>query len=259
MSYSLSKLRRIIYPSSCRYCNLPVAGNDHGLCITCWKGISYCGGYAWICDKCGITLQTVSLSDTPEALYCESCFKYAHTWSRGRSAIVYEGIGRKIVLSLKHADRTDLAPLCAQWMIHAAGSQLLEDATLLVPVPLHWTRMLKRKYNQSLELARNIQRATNNNMRFMPHAIKRQHATLSQGHMDRQDRYANVANAFRANKKVHGHKILLVDDVMTTGATLDACTQALIDAGAAQVNVLVLARVAQDFLYTSKQEDTPKK
>lgn len=164
----------------------------------------------------------------------------------GRAVMAYDQSGRDIILSLKHADRTDLVPLCGQWMLHALQDITQDATTTLVPVPLHWTRTLKRKYNQALELARYLAKHTD--LQLDPSIVKRTQRTKSQGHAKREARHANVRDAFKACQSVKGRHIILIDDVMTTGATLDACTLTLLDAGARRVDVLVLARVNQDFL-----------
>lgn len=238
----LSQVTQIAYPSTCSLCN-SIVTSQRGLCINCWKDLSFCTGQ--LCTSCGIPIQHTELSDETDTMHCESCYRFPHQWSIGRSAISYEKTGRDIVLSLKHADRTDLVPLCGQWMIQTAHDVIQEDS-VLVPVPLHWTRVLKRKYNQSLELARYIGNKTGT--RIDPSVLKRTQRTASQGNKKREERYENVRHAFRVCKNVTGAHIILVDDVMTTGATLDACTAVLLEAGARRVDVLVLARVGQDFL-----------
>jgi len=145
---------------------------------------------------------------------------------------------------LKYGDRLDLAPTMGRWMARAGG-ELLADADALVPVPLHWRRQWARRFNQAALLAQIIART---NGRVVAHgALKRVKATPQQVGLDKSERAHNVQGAFRVpaagRAEVAGRKLLLIDDVLTSGATIDACTRALLRAGATSVDVLVFARV----------------
>jgi ComF family protein len=153
-------------------------------------------------------------------------------------------IARKLVHALKYGDRLDLAPLMGRWMANA-GRELLADADAIVPVPLHWRRQWARRFNQSALLAEIIAKA---NGRAVAHgALKRVKATQQQVGLDKSGRAQNVQGAFRVSgegkAEVAGRNLLLVDDVLTSGATVDACARALLRGGAASVDVLVFARV----------------
>jgi ComF family protein len=151
-----------------------------------------------------------------------------------------------LVLAFKHADRTQNAPAFAAWMARA-GAELLDGADLIVPVPLHWTRLIARRFNQAALLARGLSKRTR--IPFDPRLLVRTRRTRTQGDLTRSQRMRNVRGAFavRANarSKLKGRTIVLVDDVMTTGATLEACAKALRRAGAKEVRVLALARVVR--------------
>lgn len=183
------------------------------------------------------------------ALICDACAHTPPAWSKGRAAVTYEGVGRALTLSLKHADRLDIAPMAALWM-HRALGPLAGAADLIAPVPLHWTRQVRRRFNQSAELAREIAKLGARPQALKLDLLTRTRRTPSQGGRNRQARYDNVADAFAiarsGRKRIVGQNVLLVDDVMTTGATLSACAETCRAAGAADVNVVVLARVARD-------------
>jgi ComF family protein len=149
-----------------------------------------------------------------------------------------------LILKLKHADRTDLAGLMARWLSRSARP-LLEDADVVVPVPLHRWRLLRRRYNQAAEIARPLARGAG--LAFLPDALERVRDTATQGGKSATGRRRNVAGAFAIRAAVldqlTGRRVLLVDDVLTTGATAHACARALKAAGAAAVHVAVIAKV----------------
>ena len=156
----------------------------------------------------------------------------------------YDDIARKLVHALKYGDRLDLAPTVGRWMARA-GRELLADSDAIVPVPLHWRRQWTRRFNQSALLAEIIAKASG---RMVAHGtLKRVKATPQQVGLDKSERAHNVQGAFRVpahgKAEVAGRKLVLVDDVLTSGATVDACSRALLRAGAASVDVLVFARV----------------
>ena len=165
-------------------------------------------------------------------------------YNRARAAVRYDDVARKLVHGLKYGDRMDLAPMIGRWMIRA-GHELLGDADALVPVPLHWRRLWTRRFNQSAALAEHIARESG--IAVTHAALKRVKATAQQVGLSRKDRATNVQGAFKvapdARPEVAGRRLILIDDVLTSGATSDACARALLRAGAAQVDVLVFARV----------------
>ncbi|MEO0386821.1 MAG: phosphoribosyltransferase family protein [Pseudomonadota bacterium] len=160
--------------------------------------------------------------------------------------MLYEGTGRRIVLALKHGDRLDLLRTVSGWMRRAGGA-LCEDADIIAPIPLHWRRFVARRYNQSAELAR--QGVLSARADRVPDLLRRVRWTPPQEGMGRETRFQTQHGALaltpRHRDRVAGAHVLLIDDVMTSGATLGAATEALRPAGPASISVLVLARVAQ--------------
>lgn len=151
-----------------------------------------------------------------------------------------------MTLALKHGDRQDIAVHMADWMLNVGGDLVTPD-TVLVPVPLHWSRMLKRRYNQSVLIAAAMTRRRA--LLHVPDALQRVRATKPQKDMTREQRFANQRGALKVHPRraamLKDKPVLLIDDVMTTGATLSACAEECISAGAASVNILVFARVAK--------------
>src|SRR6185312_6230887 len=165
-------------------------------------------------------------------------------FGRARAAVSYDGVARRMVQGLKYSDRTDLALWMSGWMARA-GAELLADTEVIVPVPLHWRRFLSRRFNQSAELARALARRADKP--FEPMALTRVRGTRQQVGLGLGERQANVRGAFRvppeADIKVRGRRVLLIDDVYTTGATVSAAARALKRGGAAAVDVLTFARI----------------
>ena len=163
--------------------------------------------------------------------------------------LVYDDKSRRVVLPLKHGDRTDMARACGAWMARA-GADLVAEADLVAPVPLHWRRLFIRRYNQAGLLARALARDAGATL--APDLLQRARWTGSQAGLKAKERRRNVRQAFdvppRWQAKLEGRTVLLVDDVLTTGATVEACTRALKQAGAAHVDVLTLARVVRPAL-----------
>ena len=190
-----------------------------------------------MCAKCGKPLTE------PQVGPCGDCQSKHSPLNRIRSAMLYDEGSRDLVLHMKHADALAGVPVMARWM-QRAGADMLGNADFLVPVPLHWRRLLHRRYNQSAELARAL--AQQSRVKALPDGLKRTRATPTQGGLSRQQRRENVRDAFsvkdRYRARINEAKIVLIDDVMTTGATLEACAAALLNAGAAQVDALTLAR-----------------
>lgn len=185
--------------------------------------------------------------DQGDVLQCDDCMQIARPWARGRAAFVYGDVGRQLVLALKHGDRLDLSWPASGWMA-ARAAPLIADDTLIVPVPLHWSRLIRRKYNQSAVLAQDLGKRLNRQV--LVDGLMRIRRTPVLDGVGRQDRFAVVAEVIAPHPKrgarLRGRPVLLVDDVMTSGATLAACTEAAHKAGAAQVNILTLARVVKD-------------
>lgn len=181
--------------------------------------------------------------ETPSHIQCDDCLTFPPAWDHGRAAVLYSGGGRRAVLALKHGDRLDMARSLAEWMARAAP-ELLAATDVITPVPLHWRRMVKRRYNQSAELARHL--ADISGKPYVPDLLIRKKSTPTQDGLSRAERHENQRGVFTVNPRHATHKhVLLIDDVMTTGATLSACAETLRAAGNDQIDALVLARVAR--------------
>jgi ComF family protein len=232
---------QLLYPPQCISCAAPVQ-SDFGLCADCWRETPFISGL--VCDQCGVPLQG---ADSGERALCDDCMAIARPWDRGRSALLYHENGRRLVLALKHGDRMDLARPASAWMVRAAAP-ILQPGMLVVPVPLHWLRLVRRRFNQAALLSRNIAKAAG--LEHCPDALVRKRSTGSQDDKTREARFANLVGAFTVpnarQKRLAGRDVLLVDDVMTSGATFAAATEALLSGGARSVSVLGLARVAKD-------------
>ena len=161
-------------------------------------------------------------------------------YQRARAAVRYDEVARTLVHALKYQDRTDLAPAMDRWMART-GRELLDGADMLIPVPLHWRRAWHRRYNQSGALARAIERQSG--IRLRGDILQRVRATEQQVGLSRPQRASNVQGAFKVSAdrqaEIAGRRAILIDDVLTSGATLDSCARALLRAKAAQVDVLV--------------------
>jgi ComF family protein len=237
----LQGLLHVVYPPQCVSCDERVT-TDFGLCGTCWRDTPFISGL--VCDRCGTPLHG---DDTGEAALCDDCLATPRPWKRGRAALVYDANARNMVLALKHGDRLDLARPAASWLMTAAAP-ILEPDMLVAPVPLHWFRLLRRKYNQAALLSAALAKAAG--LSHCPDLLQRSRHTGSQDHKDRLTRMSNMAGAIRAHPsrahQMQGRHVLIVDDVMTSGATFTAATKACLDAGARAVSVLALARVTRD-------------
>ncbi|TPE52236.1 ComF family protein [Amaricoccus solimangrovi] len=238
-----------LYPPRCLACGEMTEG-ERGLCAACWRDTHFISGEA--CVKCGLPLvgEASGLMDDAAAVIdgadvCDPCRRHPPGWNAGAAAVLYGGAARRVVLAFKHGDRLDMRDTLAEWML-PAGGRLLARADLIAPVPLHWRRLLRRRYNQSAELARALARRAERPVAV--DLLTRRRFTTPQEGMDREARARNQAGAFavapRHRPRIEGRSILLIDDVLTSGATLSACAGALREGGAARVDVLVLARVA---------------
>ena len=226
----------IALPPLCPACRELVGEN--GLCAACWGKLSFIAPP--YCERLGIPF---AFDPGPNVLSMQAIAD-PPAYRRARAAVRYDEVARKLVHALKYGDRLELAPLMGLW-IARAGRELLVDADALVPVPLHWRRLWMRRFNQSALLAKAIARA--NNIPIMETVLKRVKPTIQQVGLSKTERAQNVQGAFRvpadAKSGVAGRRLILVDDVLTSGATVDACTRALLRAGATNVDVLVFARV----------------
>lgn len=209
----------------------PMAG---GFSADAWSRIRFLDGP--VCDGCGAPFEF----DPGDR--CAACVAKPRAFDAARAACLYDETSRDPILKLKHADRLDLAPMFARWLSRSAAA-LIEEADAIAPVPLHPFRLLRRRYNQAAEIARPLAAMTGTP--YLPDALVRLRATATQGGKSGSGRKRNVAGAFdvRDPRRVEGLRILLVDDVLTTGATAEGCARALKAAGAARVDLAVVARV----------------
>ena len=237
----MQSVLRLLYPPHCLSCAAPVT-TEFGLCGACWKATPFVTGL--VCDICGTPLPGTE-DGTP--VHCDDCLTIARPWDRGRAALVYKDNGRNLVLALKHGDRLDLVRPAAKWM-QAAAAPILRPGMLVAPVPLHWRRLLRRRYNQAALLSRAV--AATAGLEHCPDLLIRTRRTPTQEGRDRDSRFANISGALalhpRRAARLAGRHVLLVDDVLTSGATRAAAAEVCRAAGAAAVSVLVLARVAKD-------------
>jgi ComF family protein len=223
-------------PPLCAACRAPVA--SEGLCATCWSRLTFIAPP--YCERLGIpfpfdpgpgTLSMEAIADPP-------------VYGRARAAVCFDETARALVHAFKYGDRLDLAPLLGRFMANA-GRELTTAADLIVPVPLHWRRQWGRRFNQSALLAEVVAKASGRKVSYR--ALRRIKSTAHQVGLARSERATNVQGAFAVEaahrNELAGRRLVLVDDVLTSGATIEACTRALLRAGAAQVDVLVFARV----------------
>lgn len=226
-----------ILPARC-----PVSGEivatQGSLSPKSWQALNFISDP--FCACCGLPLEVAGEGE----MMCGACAASPKSFRLSRSAVVYDDASRGLILSFKHGDKLHLTRTFVPWL-KTAGKELLHDADMLVPVPLHWRRLIKRRYNQSALIAQQLAKETS--LIYMPDALKRIRHTPVQGHLSVRERYKNVANAFASNPKrdVKDKNVVLIDDVYTTGATIEACTEVLYAAGASRVDVLTVARVSK--------------
>lgn len=248
-------------PPVCLGCAEPVLGQDnpfsapvpnhHGLCARCWNDAKFCGHA--VCNRCG-----VDMLEGADGLTCVACIQSPPQFDHARAVWFYDGVIRDMTLRFKHADATHFAPSLAHYMM-PVWAKMLENRgvyDVIVPVPLHWKRLVSRQYNQSSLLAQGLGKLTG--IPVLPNHLRRIKPTLNQGKFGRAGRYKNVRGAFDyapdtlarwaerwqgGNRgDLSGKSVLLVDDVMTTGATVNQCATILKRHGAVSVDVITLCR-----------------
>jgi ComF family protein len=227
----------VALPPLCPSCRAPV-GEGAGLCADCWAKLAFIEPP--FCARLGIPFTY----DPGPGLLSMEAIANPPAYDRARAAVRYDDVARTLVLSFKYGDRLDLAPMMGRWMARA-GHELTQGADALVPVPLHWRRLWSRRFNQSAALAGSV--AEQSGVPVLYDALARVRATPQQVGLSKTQRADNVQGAFRVpperKAQVAGRRLILVDDVLTSGATVDTCARALLRAGAAHVDVLVFARV----------------
>jgi len=230
----------LLFPPQCIACRAHI-WDEGSLCSACWQKIRFLDGPGCAC--CGLPFAL----DPGAGTLCATCHASPPAFDKARAVMRYDEQSRGPILALKHADRLDLTPAFGRWL-RRGGRDLLADTDIIVPVPLHARRLWSRRYNQSAELSRALGRLTGKPVNF--EVLIRARHTPSQGEMPSpRARRRNMQGAFRVpdghKSAVTGRNALLVDDVLTTGATVEACARALKRAGAAKVFVLALARVVR--------------
>ena len=225
----------IICPPVCPICGEAV-DEPHCLCQKCYQKLHFITKPC--CSVCGRPFEYQGL----ENMICATCMKKAPSFSMARSALEYDDFSKQLVLAFKHGDRTELTPLFVKFLMQA-DPEIFQNVDLIMPVPLHWTRRLKRKYNQSALLGKALGRKMG--LPYSEKYLKRVRRTESQGKKKQKERQKNVKNAFLTihSDQIRGKTVLLVDDVMTTGATLNECAKVLKKEGVKDIKVITLYRV----------------
>jgi ComF family protein len=227
----------MVLPPLCASCRAPIA-DAGGLCPACWAQVSFLAP-PW-CERLGIPF----VHDPGPGVLSMEAIADPPSYGRARAAVRYDGAARDLAHRLKYGDRIDLAASMGRWMARA-GRDLLDEADALVPVPLHWRRLWGRRFNQAAVLARAA--AAEKGLPVLTAALTRRRATAQQVGLSRSARATNVQGAFAVTPEgkvaICDKRLVLVDDVLTSGATVDACARALLRAGARNVDVLVFARV----------------
>jgi ComF family protein len=226
-------------PSLCPACRGLVDGQG-GLCATCWSTLSFIAPP--YCERLGIPF----VYDPGPGVLSMEAIANPPAYARARAAVRFDDVARKLVHALKYSDRLDLAPMMGGWMAQA-GRELLANADAIVSVPLHWRRLWTRRFNQAAMLAKVISESSG--VPTVHHVLERTRATPQQVGLSRPERASNVQGAFRvadgSKVEIRGKRLVLVDDVLTSGATIDNCARTLLRAGASNVDVLVFARVVE--------------
>ena len=218
----------------------PEAAATPGLTPGDWSRVTFLEDP--VCDGCGAGFE---MDGGPFAApRCAACLAQPYAFDRARAACVYDEASRGLILKFKHGDHQPCAPLFARWIARSAAP-LLDQTDAVVPVPLHRFRLLSRRFNQAAEIARPLARDAG--LDYLPDALVRIAHTTPQGGKSARGRRLNVKKAFAVSeagrRQVRGRRILLIDDVLTTGATAEACARVLIEAGARAVDLAVVARV----------------
>ncbi|MBV8400395.1 MAG: ComF family protein [Acetobacteraceae bacterium] len=229
----------LLLPPHCVTCDAPVDAPGR-LCPDCFSRTGFVTEPYCVC--CGVPFATIAQGGSDRL--CPGCRAAPPTFGRARAALRYDGHAQRLILPFKHGDRTEMARTLASLMARA-GAALLREADLLVPVPLHRSRLFHRRYNQAALLARALARIAR--VPVLPDGMIRLRRTAPLGDRSAAERHAELADAFGVRpsriSRLQGKRMLLIDDVMTSGATANACAAALKTAGAVSVDVLVAARV----------------
>lgn len=235
----------LVMPPLCLSCHKPLTTHD-ALCPRCWKEIDFIRPP--LCDRLGLPMPF----DTGGTMISAAASADPPDYDRARAVARFDGVMRTLIHDLKFRDRHDARRLFGRWLVEA-GAELLADAGLLVPVPLTRSRLLSRRFNQSALLALEVGRLTG--LETAMFALKRTRRTQPQVGLTRPQRLKNVSGAFGVGRQhkaaIEGARIVLIDDVVTSGATARACARALKRAGATRVDLLTLALVTDGVLVST--------
>lgn len=231
----------MLFPPQCAACHELV--ERHGsLCQNCWQQVSFLAEPC--CARCGFPFEFNAGAD----VLCPDCLHSPPSFAQARSVMRYDTLSRNIILPLKYGDQTDLVPTFAEWL-ERIGAAFLPGCDAIVPVPIGYRRLVRRTYNQAGLLATALGKQCS--LPVLHDALCRVKKQIPQEGLSRKERVKNVAGAFAVPEAhasaVKGTTLVLVDDVMTTGATVNECTKALLEAGARDVYVLSLARTLKEF------------
>lgn len=227
----------VIVPNTCLICDVFV-DQQGGCCASCWSKLAFV--HPPLCPVMGTPFSV----DMGKNFLSAEAIANPPPFQRLRTVLIYDDFARKLVSLIKYSDRTDLAPWIARWM-QVAGKELLSEADMILPVPLHHARLRNRRFNQSAELARHIGNLSG--VAYEPEILIRRKATRQQVGLTENERERNVSGAFsvpeRFKPQLSGKSVILLDDVYTTGATAKAACRALKRGGASNIDVLVFAKV----------------
>ncbi|NCP61932.1 MAG: ComF family protein [Alphaproteobacteria bacterium] len=243
----LKKILQFLLPARCLVCRDVIEEQGH-ICASCWGDLTFLSDAK--CDRCGIPFEVIDLKTQDgageNALTCPSCLKDPPPFHRSVSSLLYDDKSKDLILRFKHGDATHMAPAFGQWLAKA-GKDILERTDYLVPVPLHWKRLLKRQYNQAALLVNELEKVCR--VPALLEGLERTSHTPTQGYLTKEERHTNVSGKFvvpSKNKNIVNKKVItIVDDVYTSGATAKACAEALQQEGVSEINILTLARVAR--------------
>ena len=226
-----------LLPPICPVCHQ--RGENTGLCAKCFSKLEFIGTQT--CSVCGHPLDAI----VPGMNVCANCLKTPPYFHQAVAIFKYNDTIKKLILPFKHGDHVELTNLFVKWICINCDEIICKNQ-MVVPVPLHWTRLMKRKYNQSALIAQRL--AKKYGKIYSPLTLERIKATKSQGHLSPQKRKKNVTGVFKVKnfKIIQGKSILLIDDVFTTGATVNECAKVLLKAGAKSVDVLTIAKVVRE-------------
>lgn len=234
-SQIIQKTVDFLLPPQCALCH-KVTEKPYTLCVSCWGCLEFITSPK--CSVCNVPLQNVD-HDMP----CIDCIKHPPIFSKAHAPIVYNDSLKKLILRFKNYDGLHLGPMFNNWLQRCN----VENIDIIIPVPLHWWRFFMRQYNQATEIGKAVSKHTK--IPINSSILKRHKSTETQGHKNKFLRYQNLSNAFVVVDPSHilkNTRVLLIDDVLTSGATVNACAKVLLKAGAINVDVLTIARAVKE-------------